>query len=71
MVIKSNTELIAAVNAAIAESGVKKGFIAEKLGMSKQTFSQFMTKKNFSIDDANKVLSLLDYDFNGEVKKKY
>ncbi len=62
MVIHTNKELAQAVNTAIKESGYKKIFIAEKLGISNQNFNRLMGKKNFSIDDANSILNIIGYD---------
>ena len=70
MAIKTNKELAQAVNEAIKESGIKKVFIAEKLGMHRETFARFMNKKQFSIDDANRVLDIIGYQVNSNVVKK-
>lgn len=70
MTIKTNQELAQAVNGAIAESGYKKSYIAGKLGISRQAFSNFMNKANFSIDDANKILSIIGYKTETSVLKK-
>lgn len=70
MTIKTNQELAQAVNGAIAESGYKKSYIADKLGISRQAFSNFMNKANFSIDDANKILSIIGYKTETSVLKK-
>ncbi len=70
MNITSNRELADAVNAAIEESGYKKSWIAEKMGLSKQSFTQFMGKKNFTIEDASKVLNIIGYFIKIEVNKK-
>lgn len=70
MDIKNNNDLRAAVNSAIDESGYKKQYIADKLGISKQAFSRFMQKQNFSLDDANKVLNIIGYDTITKVNKK-
>lgn len=68
--IKTNKELSDAVNNAIAESGMKKSYIAEKLGITKQAFTHLMNKKGFSLDDANKVLSIIGYHAETTVDKK-
>ncbi len=60
MAITTNQELAQAVNEAIKESGYKKSYIANKLGISRQAFSNFMSKQNFSLDDANKILEIID-----------
>lgn len=68
--IKTNQELAQAVNGAIAESGIKKYSIAEKMGISRQAFTNFMNKSNFSIDDANKILSIIGYETETKIHKK-
>ena len=70
MTIKTNGDLVKAVNGAIAESGYKKLYIAEKMGISRQAFTNFMNKSNFSLDDANKILSIIGYETITKVNKK-
>lgn len=69
MAIKTNDELKQAVNKAIDDSGYKKMWIAEQMGISRQAFSNFMNKSNFSIDDANKILTLIGSNVIAEVHK--
>lgn len=69
MTIKTNRELSQAVNAIIKESGYKKTWIAEQLGISNQNFNRLMDKKHFSIDDANKILNLIDYNAKITIEK--
>lgn len=70
MDIKTNADLIQAVNTAIAESGYKKTWIAEQLGISNQNLSRYLSKKNFSLDDANKILNLIGYEVQSKIIKK-
>lgn len=70
MAIKNNDELKQAVNKAIDNSGYKKMWIAEQMGISRQAFSNFMNKTNFSIDDANKILTLINSNVIAEIHKK-
>lgn len=70
MAIKTNKELAQTVNEAIRESGYKKSYISDKLGISRQAFSNFMNKSNFSIDDANKILNIIEYEIIAEIHKK-
>ena len=70
MAIKTNQELARAVNGAIAESGFKKSYIADQLGISRQAFTHFLQKANFSIDDANKILNIIGYKASAKVDKK-
>ena len=68
--IHSNDDLRQAVKQAIDDSGYKKAFIAEKLGVSRQAFTHFMSKANFSIDDAQRILSILDLTTTTKIIKK-
>ena len=70
MTIKTNQELAQAVNEAIKESGIKKTFIAEKLGIKREVFARMLNKKQFSLDDANKVLDILGLETQTKVIKK-
>ncbi len=69
MEIHTNQELAQAVNEAIKESGYKKNWIADQLGISRQALTHFLQKANFSIDDANKILSIIGYNVNAKVDK--
>lgn len=69
MEIHTNQELAQAVNQAIKESGYKKNWIADQLGISRQALAHFLQKANFSIDDANKILSIIGYKVNAKVDK--
>lgn len=69
MTIKTNQELAQAVNEVIKKSGIKKVFIAEQLGISRQALTHFLQKANFSIDDANKILDIIGYKASAKVDK--
>ena len=69
MTIKTNKELVIAVNEIIKESGYKKNWIANQLGISRQALTHFMKKANFSIDDANKILSVIGYNAKVRIDK--
>lgn len=71
MEIRTNKELADAVNDAIKESGYKKIYIADQLGISRQALSHFINKSNFSIDDANKILEIIGYNAVAKIDKKY
>ena len=68
--IKTNAELSQAVEKAILESGIKKSYIADKLGIKKEVFSRMLNKKTFSLDDANKILSIIDMETETKLIKK-
>ena len=69
MEIKTNKELAQAVNDIIIQSGIKKTFLSDKLGISRQALDNMLAKKHFSIDDANKILSLIGYTVETSIKK--
>lgn len=60
MDINNNAELRRAVDETIKESGYKKSWIADQLGISRQGFSNLLNKSNFSLDDANKILTVIN-----------
>ena len=70
MAIKTNQELAQAVNDTILNTGIKKTFISEKLGISRQALDKLLDKKNFSIEDANKILSVIGYSIECLIKKE-
>lgn len=68
--VYSNKDLVEVVNSAIAESGYKKSYIAEQLGMTRQNLSKMLGKSNFNINDANKILTVIGYQMTVELQKK-
>ncbi len=58
-VIYNNEDLQIAVKKAIADSGIKKTYLADQLGLTRQGLDKMLNKKQFTIDDANKILNLL------------
>lgn len=69
MAIRTNKELSQAIDDLILNSGIKKTFISEKLGISRQALDNMMTKKHFSIDDANKILNIIGYETETNIRK--
>lgn len=66
----TNKDLVNLVDNTIKETGVTKTFISNKLGISRQAFDNLMTKKQFSIDDANKILNVIGYEIDNISTKK-
>ena len=67
--IHTNKELAQAVNETIESNGVKKTYISDKLKISRQALDNLMSKKNFSLDDANRILSIIGYEASISIKK--
>lgn len=68
--ISTNKGLTEAVEQVITDNGVKKTWIAEKLGVANQNVNKMIRKNNFSVDDANKILSLFGYEVVVTIVKK-
>ncbi len=64
MEIHTNQELAQAIEKIIDNNGIKKIWLSEKLGISNQNFNRLMSKKNFSLDDANRILNVIGYNAN-------
>ncbi|WP_143322623.1 helix-turn-helix domain-containing protein [Clostridium sp. HBUAS56010] len=63
-------ELATIVDDYISSKGIKYQFIADKIGLSKQGLYSLMRKKNFSLDDANRILAAIDCQFDMIIKPK-
>lgn len=69
MAIKSNEELSNAIDNAIKDSGYKRMYIAEQLGIANQNLKRTI-HSNLSLDDANKILDIIGYDAEMNLKKR-
>lgn len=69
MTINNNTELSQAINEIIKESGIKKIYLSDKMGIPNQNLNRLINKKNISLDDANKILGHLGYTAKIIIKK--
>lgn len=54
-------ELAQSVENFIVQNGIKKVWLIEKLGISQPYFYKLMHKKNFNVDDANRILAPMGY----------
>lgn len=58
----TNKDFANLVDFYISQSGVTKQFIADKLQVKRQQIDNLLKKRNFSIEDANKLLSPIGYE---------
>ena len=66
----TNKDLSDLVNQTIKDNGINKTFISDKLGIKRQQIDNLLNKKQFSIDDANKILHTIGYEIaNISIKK--
>lgn len=61
-------ELATLIDEYINSKGIKYNFIAGKLDISRQALYQLLRKKNFNIDDANRILSVIGYKIDYDIK---
>lgn len=66
----TNKDLANLVDDTIKNTGVTKMHIANKLGISRQAFDKLLDKKQFSVDDANKILNIIGYNIENVVIQK-
>lgn len=60
MIINTNHELSQVVSQLIKTSGYKKTYIADQLGLTRQGLDKLLKKQSFSLDDANRILSVIN-----------
>lgn len=70
MIIKSNYELSKTIDKLITESGMKRTYISDKLGIKNQNLKRFIYKDNLSLDDAKKILEIIGYKSEIIISKK-
>lgn len=64
-------ELAIMVDNFINNSGYKKVWIAEKMGITQQSLNKRLhNKKYFTIQDANEILNIIGYEVVYQIKKK-
>ena len=61
-------ELDIMVDDFITNKGIKKVYIANELNMPQQRLNDLFNKKNFTIDDANKVLNTIGYQVKFDIE---
>ena len=66
----TNKDLSNLVNQIIKQNGINKTFICDKLGISRQALDHMLNKKQFSIDDANKILNIIGFEIDNITTKK-
>lgn len=69
MAIKNNEELSNAIDKAITDSGYKRMYVAEQLGIANQNLKRTI-HSNLSLDDANKILNIIGYDAIISIEKR-
>lgn len=69
-VYKNNEQLLAGIKRIMAETKTTQREIAERLGIKPQGLTKIMNKKNFSFEDAEKILAVMGYSLIIDFSKK-
>lgn len=65
--IKNNQELAQTVSKAVKDSGIKKTVLAAKIGLTRQGLDKLLQKQSFSLDDANRILNVINMSVSAKV----
>lgn len=57
-------EVVDVIKEKIKNNGIKQTFLAQKLDMPRQQFSQKLQKKTFKVDEVFKLADILNIDLN-------
>lgn len=69
MSIKNNEELSNAIDKAITDSGYKRMYVAEQLGIANQNLKRTI-HSNLSLNDVNKILDIIGYHATVSIEKR-
>lgn len=62
IVYENNEQVIIEIKKIMLDQKVSQREIASRLGITPQSFTKLMNKKNFSFSDAEKILKVMGYD---------
>ena len=62
IIYKSNEQILIEIKKLMLEAKITQREIAEKLGIKPQGLTKLLNKKNFSFEDARKILDAMGYD---------
>ena len=65
-IYEDNPQLIVELKKLMLEKNISQKDLAASLDMIPQAFSKLLSKKNFSFEDAKKILNALGYDLSIE-----
>lgn len=63
-IYEDNAQLIVELKKLMLEKNVSQRQLAQALEITPQAFSKLLTKKNFSFEDAKKILSIMGYELS-------
>lgn len=69
IIYKNNEQILIEIKKLMLETKTTQREIAEKLGIKPQGLTKILNKKNFSFEDAQKILAAMNYDLIVEFKQ--
>lgn len=69
MDIQNNDDLRNVVIEEIKKSGITKTALSNKVGLTRQGLDKLLQKKSFSIDDANKLLNVINKNVTAKLNE--
>lgn len=70
MIYRENEEIVKEFKKLLIDKGIKQQFVADNLGMSKQSFNQLLGKKHITFDDVKNMLDVIGYNLEINFKPK-
>lgn len=62
IVYENNEQIIIEIKKIMLDEKVSQREIADNLGITPQSFTKLINKKNFNFNDAKKILNIMGYD---------
>lgn len=69
IIYKDHKQILIEIKKLILENETTQKEVAQKLGIKPQGLTKILNKKNFSFEDAQKILSVLGYDLIVDFKE--
>lgn len=69
MIYINNETLVKEFKKLLIDNGIKQQFVADKLGISKQSLNLLLNKKHITFDDMQKMLACIGYELELNFKK--
>ena len=69
-IYQDNTQLIVEIKKLLLDNNLSQKELAASLDMVPQAFTKLLCKKNFSFEDAKKILNAMEYDLSIDFVKK-
>lgn len=70
MIYTDNENIIKEFKKLLIDNGIKQQYIADSLGLSKQSFNLKINKKHVTFDDLKEWLDCIGYELEFNFKKK-